>query len=56
MKVINNIIGMMLVFLIFSLFFLKSELRTPQLSFLIFACIIGLLVNTFFIKRNDAKL
>ena len=52
MKVLNDILWMVLIFLIGSLFFLKSELRTPTLSLLIFSMIIGIIINTYLIKRK----
>jgi len=55
MKIFNNIIGMTLAFTIFSLFFLKQEYRTPELSLFIFTLIIGLLVNNFLISVKYAN-
>lgn len=55
MKIFNNIIGFILTFTIFGLFFLKQEYRTPELSLFIFAMISCLLVNKFLMVKVYAN-
>lgn len=55
MKIFNNIIGFILTFTIFGLFFLKQEYRTPELSLFIFAMILCLLVNKFLMVKVYAN-
>ena len=55
MKIFNNIIGFILTFTIFGLFFLKQEYRTPELSLFIFVMILCLLVNKFLMVKVYAN-
>ena len=55
MKIFNNIIGFILTFTIFGLFFLKQEYRTPELSLFIFVMILCLLVNKFLMTKIYAN-
>lgn len=55
MKIFNNIIGFILTFTIFGLFFLKQEYRTPELSLFIFVMILCLLVNNFLMTKIYAN-
>ena len=52
MRILTNIIKTILAFTLFSLFFLKQEYRTKELSLFILILILGLLVNYFLITKG----